>query len=164
MAIVYGAGLILLAVMLKILVFAPVDRIQLHSTEAATFVSEQKALKERVARLAASGLPQAPATVSKPDVESTLGYYELLSGDQQSGAVKFLNFVVGRESKQSESLKGWIPFEVTLECDFVTSVEYFSVLERRRSRVRIVDVNIKAVEARAGTIRCTVRGYLVASA
>lgn len=159
-AIAYGFGLILLAVMLKVLVFGPVEKMRRQVAEVPAFLSEQKALKGKVIKLATMGLPASHKIVRKSDLDGRIGYYELLSADHETESIRFTSIAVGEEGRPTEKLQGWIPFHVSLESDFETSVRYFSLLESRRSRVRIVELNIQATSPQANRLKCTLRGHL----
>lgn len=161
-AIAYSFGLILLVVMLKMFVFVPVEKMYQQLVEVPAFLREHKALRSRLVELSGTRLLASPEIASEPEMEGKLGYYELLSADHETGSIRFTNIAVGEEGRPSEKVQGWIPFQVSLESDFETSVRYFALLERRRSRVRIVEVNIQATSPQTNRLKCTLRGYLSA--
>ena len=158
----YVAGLMTLAIILKIFVFHPLATIESVRGELAEHVLSQRELRTKLTSVVAAAHQQSAAPHKRQDEASHHGYYELLNALPAEGLLKFTAITIGGGGLPEKEVPGWRPFEATFECDFQTTMQYFKALKMRSRTVNVVEMELRPVDASTRRMVCTIRGYLSA--
>jgi len=158
---VYLFGLLALAVLVKLLVLAPMSTIALQRDAIAGGLEEQRRLASDLTAMMTSARRQAWEEARRTGGRHDAGYYELLGTAPDQDSPKFMALSVGEGETLTDGHGEAVPFTATFTSEFQTSVKYLELLQRRASKLAIQEVEMQTTSGSPPRIGCTIRGYFL---